>query len=190
MRHSLAAMSRDAGGPALAPAECSPRGGRAPLVGSGNAPPVKLKRGLHQQGSSDAGTPREVGHAQSSSLATLARPQRDTIVRGTLPNACTASGVDDCGSAEPPLTTEKLRARSARCSTISRTSRLWRRASSIRRVGDMIYLAVSITNCCEYCIASHSRPRNAGISKTILGDLTMCLFDKSSVRLSVRVQRP
>ena len=22
-------------------------------------------------------------------------------------------------------------------------------------VGDMIYLAVSITNCCEYCIASH-----------------------------------
>ena len=39
-------------------------------------------------------------------------------------------------------------------------------------VKEMIYLAVSITNGCEYCIASHTAgARKAGMSEAMLGEL-------------------
>jgi AhpD family alkylhydroperoxidase len=40
------------------------------------------------------------------------------------------------------------------------------------RVKEMIYLAVSVTNGCEYCIASHTAAaRKAGMSEAMFGEL-------------------
>jgi AhpD family alkylhydroperoxidase len=39
-------------------------------------------------------------------------------------------------------------------------------------VKEMLYLAVSVTNGCEYCIASHTKgARNAGMSDAMFGEL-------------------
>lgn len=41
-----------------------------------------------------------------------------------------------------------------------------------RLTKEMIYVAVSVTNNCEYCIASHSAAaRNAGMSEAMFGEL-------------------
>ena len=48
---------------------------------------------------------------------------------------------------------------------------IWRRGALEPLVKEMLYLAVSTTNGCEYCIRSHTAAaRKAGMSEAMLGE--------------------